>query len=397
MARVLVLGGGFGGIATAVALRQKLHTRDEVVLVDRRQDFAMGIRKTWHILGISPIAYGTRQLSTLGRRGITVMQGEITAIDPSARNATIDREVVEADVLVVALGASHAMAAIPGLVEYGFSAWSRDVIEHAHAAVDGFPGGRVVVGITGQPYSCPPAPFELALLAADRFEERGVDARVTVFGPAPTTLPLLDRSRSWLRWTRALADRDIGYLGIGGWQRGVGRGEVSFAAHEPLEFDLLLAVPRIACHRCSWTPGWRCRWMGRGRFANAGDEWPGVYAIGDCTAIGLSNGMSAPKAGLFAEREGEVIAERIAATWDGETPRAAFDGAGACFVELGARRGERDWRQFFADPPRATLAEPEPRQRGGKGTLRVGAADTLVRRLRSRSVAQGQRLCDRQV
>ncbi len=202
MARVLVLGGGFGGIATAVALREKLHAQDEVILVDRRQDFAMGIRKTWHILGISPIAYGTRQLAALRQRGITVIQGEITAIDPSARHATIDGEVVEADVLVVALGAAHAMAAIPGLTEHGYSAWNRDVIEHARTAVEEFHGGRVVVGITGQPYSCPPAPFELALLLADRLEERGVDAHLTVFGPAATTPRLARR-----RWVPALEAR----------------------------------------------------------------------------------------------------------------------------------------------------------------------------------------------
>ena len=85
MARVLILGAGFGGISLAVELRTLLASQEEVVLVDRRDDFVMGLRKTWHILGMSPLAYGTRRLGDLRRRGITVVQGNIESIDPTHR------------------------------------------------------------------------------------------------------------------------------------------------------------------------------------------------------------------------------------------------------------------------------------------------------------------------
>ena len=42
MHRVLVLGAGFGGIATALGLRDRLAPEDEVVLVDRRDDVRDG-------------------------------------------------------------------------------------------------------------------------------------------------------------------------------------------------------------------------------------------------------------------------------------------------------------------------------------------------------------------
>ncbi len=58
MHRVLVLGGGFGGIATAVALRDRLAPDDEVVLVERRPTFVMGLRKNWALAGSSTIAAG---------------------------------------------------------------------------------------------------------------------------------------------------------------------------------------------------------------------------------------------------------------------------------------------------------------------------------------------------
>lgn len=44
--RTLILGGGFGGIAAGVELR-RLQPEHEVVLVDRKPGFAMGLRKLW--------------------------------------------------------------------------------------------------------------------------------------------------------------------------------------------------------------------------------------------------------------------------------------------------------------------------------------------------------------
>ena len=63
MARVIVRGGGFGGIAAATRLRDLLPRSDEVVLVDRRRDFLMGLRKTWAVVGLHPLEDGVRPLS----------------------------------------------------------------------------------------------------------------------------------------------------------------------------------------------------------------------------------------------------------------------------------------------------------------------------------------------
>src|SRR5438034_1047927 len=120
VAHAVVLGGGFGGIATAVALREQLDRSDEVTLIERRNDFVMGVRKTWHLLAISPLEEGTRSLAGLEERGVHVRQGEVTAIDPVARTVTLDGQSISADALVIALGASLDLAAIPGLAEHAF-------------------------------------------------------------------------------------------------------------------------------------------------------------------------------------------------------------------------------------------------------------------------------------
>jgi sulfide:quinone oxidoreductase len=365
MARALVLGGGFGGIACVVALRDQLQPDDEVVLVDRREDFVMGLRKTWHLLGMSPLAYGTRHLAQLAGRGIEVVTGEISAVDPAGRSATIDGRDIEADALVLAMGARHDLTAVPGLAEHGLNVWSREGLEHASAAIDSFRGGRAVVGIFGMPYSCPPAPYELALLLADRFEERGIDAEVTVFSPAPITLPIVGAA-GCATLDERLEERGVPFLPDHA-ATSVSDGAVHFDGQADLPFDLLLAVPphHVPSHLvdAGLAPAGGWVKVDRGTLETAHDR---IWAIGDCTAIGLTNGMALPKAGLFAEREGEVVAARIATILRGEEPTDTFDGRGACFIEMGGGTASMIRGDFFADPLAVELTLPSHDQREAK-------------------------------
>jgi sulfide:quinone oxidoreductase len=86
---------------------------------------------------------------------------------------------------------------------------------------------------------------------------------------------------------------------------------------------------------------------------------PGVYAIGDVTAIPIAGGKMLPKAGVFAEAEADVVAKRIAAEWHGRTPHATFDGVGACFVELGDGTSAYAKGDFYAaDGPAVQMRRP---------------------------------------
>ena len=196
MARVVVLGGGFGGIAAATRLRELLPRSDEVILVDRRRDFVMGLRKTWAVVGSHPLEDGVRPLSRLADRGIEVIEAVIEAIDPATRIVRLADRSLEADALVVALGAEQAPEQVPGLVEHGINVWDRAEAGRAHAALEGLAGGRLVVGVFGLPYACPPGPFELALLANERLAARGVPASVEVFAPMPIALPVVGATES---------------------------------------------------------------------------------------------------------------------------------------------------------------------------------------------------------
>lgn len=352
--RVVIAGAGFGGIATAVALRRAMPPAElEIVLVDRRSDFVMGLRKTWAMLGIAPLGAGRRPLSHIA--DVKLVQGSIERIDPTRQAVVVDGQAITGDALVLALGARQHMDALPGLAEHGINAWDRDRAEDARAALDTLAGGqRLVVGIFGLPYSCPPAPFELALLARERL---GAAVDITVVSPAPIALPVVGPIES------AKVEAMLNQAGIRFLARhqstAVRAGRIEFTDAPPEDFDVLLAVP---VHRCPEVlaeaglaqPG---GWIKPDPRTLETDQ-PDVYAIGDCTVTMLANGLALPKAGIFAELQGEVVAARIAARIRGQEPTATFGGEGFCYVETGSGKAAKASGVFLADPVAVSISEP---------------------------------------
>jgi sulfide:quinone oxidoreductase len=359
MKRVLILGGGFGGVATAHALRAKLAPDDEIIVVERRSHFVFGLRNTWALTGQSTLEVGQRPLASLERRGIQVMSGAITAIDPAARAAEVDSRRVEADAVVVSLGAELTPDKVPGFQSYAFNVYDPQDIPRAAEAVRRFSGGRVVIGIFGAPYKCPPAPYEMALVLNDLFSARNVPITLEVFTPQPMSLPILGQTGCSVIESR-LDQHGITFL-PNHKVVAVEAGEIVFT-NERRPYDLLLGVPPHQCPAVVVQSGLADgnAWV-RVDARTLETRFPGVYAIGDLTEITLANGMPLPKAGVFAEGEGQIVANRIAAAFAGRTPEAMFEGVGHCFMEVGKGQALLVRGRFLAEPaPDVDLTEPSP-------------------------------------
>jgi sulfide:quinone oxidoreductase len=357
MKRVLILGGGFGGLATAHGLKPKLAPDDEIILVDARAHFMVGFRKTWALVGESPLEAGQRALSRLTDKGIQVIHAPITAIDPSARAAEVDGRRIEADALVVALGAELAPEKVPGFQDHAYNLYDAQDIPRAAEALRKFSGGKVMLGIFGAPYKCPPAPYEMALLVRGFLRARGVNAVMEVFTPQPMSMPLLGQTGCDVIESR-LAENGVTFL-PNHKATAVEAGEVVFASGRR-PYDLLFGVPP---HRCP-TVVKQSGLAGDGDWVRVNPRtletsFAGVYAIGDVVEILMANGKPLPKAGVFAEAMGTVVAERIAAAFAGEESQAAFAGEGGCFLEVGNGEAMMVRGRFLAEPaPEVMLTEP---------------------------------------
>lgn len=357
MARILILGGGFGGVASAVRLRERLGSEHQVTLVDRRDSFTFGFRKTWAFLGSSTLEEGTRPLRALERHDIEVVNGTIETIEPESLAAVVDGARLEAEALVVALGAQAAAGSVPGFAEHGLNFYDPARIAEAAELLRAFSGGSVAIVILGLPYPCPPAPYETALLLREYFAANSIEAKIHAYSPQPMSLPVLGEASCSVIEGR-MEEQGVAFHPnhkVVGVDQGVIQFSTGSATH-----DLLIGIPGHVCPEVAVSSGL----AGEGAWIPVEPRtletaFSDVYAIGDVVSIPLATGKPLPKAGVFAEAHGLVVAERISAKLLGAEPEAVYDGSGFCFLEVGKGKAMKVHGDFLAEPrPAVQLAEP---------------------------------------
>jgi sulfide:quinone oxidoreductase len=361
VSRTLILGGGFGGIETALELRRLARDDHEILLADRAPEFSMGLRKLWELVGHASIAEGSRPRELLRGRGVEWLQEEVSQIDPEARAAVVGGERIAADHLVVALGAEPRPDLVPGLAEHGHDVWDTAGVPAATEALAAFAGGRIAVLVAGAPYPCPPAPYECTLLVDEHLRARGLREKTELFVGTVQPLLMPNAGREGSAWLgEQLAARGI-EAATGRKIERIEEGRIVFA-DGAREFDLLLAAPphRAPAVVAASGLGGEGSWIDvDARTLETG--FPGVYAVGDVTRIVLANGLMLPKAGAIAELEGARVAAAIAAAEAGEPAPPGFDGRLTCFVELGSGEASLVEGEFYAEPePRVELKPPSP-------------------------------------
>ena len=352
MASVVILGGGFGGLAAANELRVVLGDGHDITLVDRNDRFYMGFAKLWDLAGVRPLADGSRSLSRLEARGIRFLRTAVIAIDPDQRSVTTRDGTLKADALLVALGAGPNPAHRGLLAGDGaHDLYDSDELPAMHASLEAVDRGRVVVSILGAPFKCPPAPYEAALIADGLLRERGVrdSVEVAVTTPQPITLPAAGPDAS--RYVADhLSDHGIELLAAHPVTSVDGDARViAFGDGSTLDYSVLLGVPAnvappvVRASALAGDSGWiePDRRTFRTRFDR-------VYAVGDCTFVPNATGQL-PKAGVFAAAEGRVAARNIAADLVGGD-EGSFDGHGYCFLELPGHKVAYVEGDFLAEP-----------------------------------------------
>lgn len=362
---VMVLGGGVGGLATARALRKRLPKTHRVVLVERQPQFLFAPSLLWLAVGKRQAGAIQRPVADLAGRGVEVILGEIQHIDVQTRTVQVDGQAHAADALVVSLGVDLDEAAIPGLQEAGHDLYTLAGAQGFHRSLQDLKAGRLVVLTAAPAYRCPAAPYEAALLAEAFLRQAGVRAAVEVEvhaaepAPMPVAGPAVSQAVRGL-----LSERQVRYVASHQVERVDSAQKVlHFTDGQAVAFDLLGYVPPHrppAVVRQSGLLG-PSGWIEVDR-ATMETRWDGVYAIGDNVLIPLAMGKPLPKAGVFAHRQGEVVAERIAAHWRAEAATARFDGHGECLIEVGDGRAGYGGGDFYAEPvPRVELKQPSRR------------------------------------
>jgi sulfide:quinone oxidoreductase len=352
---VVILGAGFGGLELASRLSEAVADEVRVTLIDQNDGFTFGFSKLDILFGRADLADVQIPYRLLSKPGVEFRQERITAIDPASRHVTTDGGSYDADILVVALGADYDVAATPGFAEGGFEYYSIAGAERMRDTKFGwFKGGTILFGVLGQPYKCPPAPFEGAFLLHDRLVEQGIRDETEIRVIAPMAAPVPVTPEVSQRFLDELEARGIEYTAKNRVvELDVPSKEAVLESGERLSYDLFVGipihrVPAVVAESGLAESGWVA--VDRDTLET---PFPDVYAVGDCVGIPMA------KAGVFAENAAGVAADGIIARLRGEELGRRYEGQGNCYLEFGSGRVAKVEANFLGGPsPTATVVGP---------------------------------------
>lgn len=350
---ILILGGGVGGLVTAVTLRKKLPASHRIILVDKERDHLFQPSLLWLMTGARRPDQIVRPLDRLNRKGIEVVRGTIEAIEPAQRQATVNGAAIAADILVIALGAELAPESIPGLVEGGHTFYTLEGAQNLQRAFKGFQAGRLVVLTAAPAYKCPAAPYEAAMLLESELRRRRVRDQVQIdffaAEPAPMGVagPAVSAAVREMVESKGIAYHPTHQIAA----VDAKAKKLQFTDGVEAAFDLLAYVPSHRVPNVVREAGLanESGWIPVDRHTLQ-TSFEGVFAIGDATTIPLKMGKPLPKAGVFAHGQAEVLANNITVSLTGTGTPSSFQGFGECFVEIGDGKAALGRGNFYGDP-----------------------------------------------
>jgi sulfide:quinone oxidoreductase len=334
--RVLVLGAGFGGLELTTRLSDEFGDDADVVLIDKSDGFVFGFSKLDVMFGRAAAPAVWHPYRDLVKPGVRFVQATVRSINPVAKHVDTDIGGFDADILVVALGADLHPAATPGLVEGGYEFYTTSGAFALRDVLARFEGGRVVVGVTSTPFKCPPAPSETALLMHDYLTERGLRADSDIALVMPLGAPIPPSPAASAALLVAFAERGIDWHP----ERLVRELDpiakvARFSDGAAMPYDLFLGVPVHRAPEVVEASGLAVDGWIPVNPLTLETAFPDVFAVGDVASVGT------PKAGVFAEGQAAVVADRIIATLRGTATSAEYGGYGMCYLEFGHDRVAR--------------------------------------------------------
>src|SRR3954469_6730511 len=185
-ARVVVIGGGFGGASCARALR-KADPKLDVTLVEPNTTFTSCPLSNEVIAGLRDIAAQQFTYDKIAAEGVRVIAQAATTIDPQARKVTLaDGSTLSYERLVLSPGIDLDFKAVQGYGEAAADkmthAWKAGaqtlLLRRQLEAMDD--GGVVAIAVPANPSRCPPAPYERASLIAHYLKAKKPRSKVLI-------------------------------------------------------------------------------------------------------------------------------------------------------------------------------------------------------------------------
>lgn len=360
--KVLILGGGSGGLATAGRLKELLGDKVSITVIDKQTSFVMGFSLLRVMTGEKTEQEVKISKEKISQKSINFINSEVKEIDVKKNLVrTGQGQELAYEHLVIALGAELAPEKVSGF-ESALHMYTLEEAKKLRDALLSFNGGSIRLVVCSTPFKCPAAPYEAAMLIDDYLRSKGLREKsdIEVLTPEPLPMPVAgpgvgNAVVAMLNEKRIDFHNNTKISSIDGSTK-----EIIFENGAREKYDLLIAIPPHASPKV----------VRESDLADTASGWipvdpqnmqtkhDRVYAIGDVAAVKLPSGMMLPKAATFAFGQAEMVAFNIASTVLGTETRS-WDGFGECFIETGAGNAGYGSGSFYSTPnPMINLQTP---------------------------------------
>ncbi|WP_128561122.1 NAD(P)/FAD-dependent oxidoreductase [Methylobacterium crusticola] len=312
-ARVVVVGGGFGGVTAARALHG---AGLAVTLVEPAETYVACPFSNEVIAGLRPMSAQVFGYEGVRRAGIALARTAAVAVDGGARRLRLaDGGSLDYDRLVLSPGIALRFDALPRYDEAAAEAmphaWKAGAqTERLAAQLAAMPdGGTVVLSVPGNPYRCPPGPYERASLIAHVLKTRKPRSKLIVLDAKDT----FSKQRLFEAAWKALYPDHLEYVPLagGGQVTSVDPATLTvatdFAAYKaavaciiPPQRAAPIAAAAGVADRTGWCPIDPVTFESR--------LVPGIHVVGDAAIAGAM-----PKSAFAANAQAKACADAVAA------------------------------------------------------------------------------------
>ena len=334
--RILILGGGSGGLVSANKLAKIFKDQAEITLIDRNPYHEFMPSYPWVAMGYKDPDDIRRPLNLLERKGVKFINDNVKEIIPSQNKVVLEKTgEISYDYLIVSLGAEIDEEAMPNFKEEAYHPWTMEGSLRLREALKNFKGGKILIGISGIYYRCPPAPFEVAgqldlLLKAKKLREK---SEITVFHITPGPLSNMGPAISSII-SEILTNKGVKF--VGNFEPAKidkdAKKVVSKDGRE-LEYDLLIMTPP---HKPSTVVA-KSELAGPKGFPPVdpltlrSKKFDNVFIIGDV----VNPAINLPPAGVVAHFQAEFVSTEIASEIKGAYVGESFSPVAMCIMDFG--------------------------------------------------------------
>ena len=325
-AKVVVIGGGYGGATAAKYVRMLSDYKIDVVLIEPQQAFISCPMSNLVVSGVKQLDYLTTSYAGLStNHGITVIKDFADNIDTTKKTVSLrGGSVIAYDKLVVSPGVDLLFSGVEGLQAANASgqvlqAWKAGTETVAlRRQLEAMPdGGVFAITIPEAPYRCPPGPYERASVVAGYFKAFKPKSKVLILDANP------DVTSKASLFKKVWAEQYKGMVEYRPQHKAVAvdgkTNTVKFDIQDDVKASVLNVLPPMRAGAIAVKAGLNNqannRWCGVDYLTFESTAAKDVHVLGD--SIQIAPGM--PKSGHMANSHGKVAASAIVAQlagWD---------------------------------------------------------------------------------